>query len=198
MLAAFLPAAALAQAGAERAPPGTGGQPGGQAERQAERRAPPDLPALMKALKEAASPEDAERLAREIQTQWARSGSATADLLYQRSGQAVEDGDLDTAGALLEKLTQIAPRFADGWHQRATVAAEKQDYDQAILALRQTLALQPDHFIALAKLGGILEEFGDKPHALEAFRKALELNPHLEGLPDHMRELERDVEGRGI
>jgi hypothetical protein len=58
--------------------------------------------------------------------------------------------------------------------------------------------LQPRHFVALASLGAILEEFDNKPQALAAYRKALALNPYLDGIPDRIRALSREVEGQGI
>ena len=97
-----------------------------------------------------------------------------------------------------QKLTQIAPSFAEAWHRRATLATQKDDYDDALTSLRQTLALQPKNFAALAELGSILEEYNDKPHALEAYRKAKALDPFIDGMDDRIRDLTKTVEGQGI
>ena len=82
--------------------------------------------------------------------------------LLKRIDQAIEAHDEETARTIAEKLTEIAPDFAEGWHRRATLAAEKDDFQDAIDSLRRVLALQPKHFIAMAELGQILEEFDDK------------------------------------
>ena len=68
----------------------------------------------------------------------------------------------------------------------------------AIDSLRRVLALQPKHFIAMAELGQILEEFDDKNRALDAYRKAKELDPFIDGLDDRIRQLSKEVEGQGI
>jgi len=112
--------------------------------------------------------------------------------------QAIEAHDMETAREIATKLTEIAPDFAEGWHRRATLAAEKDDFPDAIEALRKVLALQPKHFIAMAELGQILEEFDDKTRALEAYRKAKELDPFIDGLDDRIRQLSKEVEGQGI
>jgi Flp pilus assembly protein TadD len=64
--------------------------------------------------------------------------------------------------------------------------------------IQQVLRLEPRHFGALSGLGMILEEVGDDKHALAAFRRALEINPHLQRVPDQVKSLSEKVEGRDI
>jgi len=153
---------------------------------------------LLEKLAIAESEREARRLEGQLQRLWSRSGSATADLLFRRSAEALEEDETDIARQLLEKLTEIAPEFAEGWHQRAALEVQTSNFEGAVIALRHTLALQPKHFGALAELGSILEDFGEEERALTAYRSALEINPHIDGLTDHVRELERAVEGQGI
>jgi tetratricopeptide (TPR) repeat protein len=153
---------------------------------------------LLERLAKAESQREARNIERQLQDLWSHSGSATADLLLERSEKALEADDVDSAREILEKLTDIAPRFAEAWYQRAALAARMDDYEEAVTALRQVLALQPKHFVAMAELATILEDFGDKEHALAAYRQAFELNPFIEGVDDRIKELSRDVEGQGI
>jgi hypothetical protein len=44
----------------------------------------------------------------------------------------------------------------------------------------------------------IMQELGDDKRALDAFRKALAINPHLEKVPDLVKTLSEKVEGRDI
>jgi len=44
----------------------------------------------------------------------------------------------------------------------------------------------------------IMQEVGDDKRALDAFRKALAVNPYLEKLPDLVKSLTEKVEGRDI
>lgn len=158
----------------------------------------PRADVLLKALQNAGTPAAARAIEDQLDKLWSQSGSPSADLLLERALAAAGDKDYDTATAILVKLTQAAPNFAEGWHQRAEVAALREDFSDAMLSLQRTLALQPGQFFALASLGSILEEFGEKARALEAYRKALQLNPYLEGIPDRVRLLSREIEGQGI
>ena len=175
--------------------------PDGKQQRQTGRptpRAPETDDQLLARLAKAPDRRAARAIERELRARWSHSESPSADLLLKRVDQAIEAHDNETARQIVEKLTQIAPDFAEGWHRRATLAAEKDDFPDAIDALRRVLALQPKHFIAMAELGQILEEFDDKNRALEAYRKAKELDPFIDGLDDRIRQLSKEVEGQGI
>src|SRR5262245_62122278 len=162
-------------------PPSPDGKQGRQTGRPTPR--PPETDEqLLGRLAKAPDRRAARTIERELRARWAHSESPSADLLLKRIDQAIEAHDMDTARDIASKLTEIAPDFAEGWHRRATLAAEKDDFPDAIEALRKVLALQPKHFIALAELGQILEEFDDKTRALDAYRKAKEIDPFIEGL----------------
>jgi hypothetical protein len=60
------------------------------------------------------------------------------------------------------------------------------------------LAREPRHFGALTGLGVIMQEFNEDKLALEAFRRALAVNPHLQKVPDFVKTLTEKVEGRDI
>lgn len=182
-------------------------QPGAQApspdgkQRQTGRptpRAPETDDQLLARLAKAPDRRAARAIERELRARWSHSESPSADLLLKRVDQAIEAHDMDTARTIAQKLTEIAPDFAEAWHRRATLAAQKEDFDDAIGSLQRVLALQPKHFIALAELGQILEEFDDKNRALDAYRKAKELDPFIDGIEDRIRELTKEVEGQGI
>jgi hypothetical protein len=44
----------------------------------------------------------------------------------------------------------------------------------------------------------MLQELGDNKDALDAYRKALAVDPHLENVPDVVKTLTEKVEGRPI
>jgi hypothetical protein len=165
-------------------------------------RPPPKAPEtdeqLLTKLAKAPDQRGARAIERELKARWAHSESPSASLLLKRADQAMEAHDFDTAREIAQKLTTIAPNFAEAWHRRATLAAQKDDYEDALTSLRHTLALQPKNFTALAELGSMLEEYNDKPHALDAYRQAKAINPFIDGVEDRIRELTKTVEGQGI
>ena len=186
--------------GAQGLPGGLGGPPQAQAPRPG--RPPPKPPEtdeqLLAKLAKAPDQRAARPIERELKARWAHTGSPSADLLLKRVDQAMEAHDFDTARTIAQKLTTIAPTFAEAWHRRATLATQKDDYEDAINSLRRTLALQPKNFMALAELGSILEEYKDKPHALDAYRQAKAIDPYIDGIEDRIKELTKAVEGQGI
>ena len=177
-------------------------QPQAQAPRAGAGRPPPKPPEtddqLLAKLAKAPDNQTARPIERELKARWAHTGSPSADLLLKRVDQAIEAHDFDTAREIANKLTVIAPNFAEAWHRRATLSTQKDDYEDAITSLRRTLALQPKNFVALAELGSILEEYNDKPHALDAYRQAKTIDPRIDGIDDRIKELAKAVEGQGI
>jgi tetratricopeptide (TPR) repeat protein len=99
---------------------------------------------------------------------------------------------------LLDKVVKLKPEYVEGWNRRATIYYLQNEYAKSLGDIRDVLAREPRHFGALAGLGMIMQELGDDKPALDAFRKALEINPHLEKLPDMVKSLTEKVEGRPI
>lgn len=129
---------------------------------------------------------------------WQQSGSDSMDLLLRRALEAVESEQLEVALLHLNDLVRLAPDFAEGWNQRATVHFLRGNYGQAVADIERVLALEPRHFGALAGLGIILDRTGNKEGALRMFRRVLELNPHMEGARDGVERLAPEVDGREL
>ncbi len=60
------------------------------------------------------------------------------------------------------------------------------------------LALNPRHFGAMAGFGMILEELDRKDQALEVYRQALAIHPHLAGVMDSVKRLEEEAAGQEL
>jgi tetratricopeptide (TPR) repeat protein len=156
------------------------------------------LTTLYDQLKQAPSEEAAELVSKAIERVWRQSGSDTADLLMERAGIAIQAKNLDLALGILSSLVEIAPEYAEGWNQLATVYFLQEDYERAMRGLRHVLALEPQHYKAIEGLSLILREIGDKQGALRATRRALGVYPRLKSAQQAQEELMRDVEGQGI
>ncbi|MEM9123871.1 MAG: tetratricopeptide repeat protein [Pseudomonadota bacterium] len=149
-------------------------------------------------LREAAGPLEARAIEALIWEVWTEGPSDTAALLFGRAEAAVADDKQDLAIDLLDGLIRLAPGFAEAWHTRATVHYMRGDFDAAIADIGVTLNLEPRHFGALQGLGAIFHQIGEEKQALEAYEKALTLNPHLDGVAEAIRLLEVKVRGRRI
>jgi tetratricopeptide (TPR) repeat protein len=153
---------------------------------------------LFQALKAAPDDETARLVEGRIWALWLASGSDTADLLMGRARTAIEQNDTDLAIQLLDAIIELKPDYVEAWNRRATLYFEKHDYGRAMSDIAQVLAREPRHFGALTGLGMILEDIGDDKRALEAFRRALEVDPRLERVPELVKTLTEKVEGRNI
>ena len=159
---------------------------------------PRDLNFLFEALKAAPDEDTAKQVEGRIWALWVASGSDTANLLMSRVKTATDAKDLDLAIKLLDSLVEIKPDYVEAWNRRATIHYMKKDYVRSMQDIRQVLAREPRHFGAISGLGMILQEFGDEKHALEAFRRALAIHPHLKNIPEQVKILSEKVEGRDI
>ena len=99
---------------------------------------------------------------------------------------------------LLDATIKLRPDYVEAWNRRATLYYLRNDYGRSLADIQQVLVREPRHFGALAGLGMIMQDLGDDKRALEAFRKALAVNPHLDKVPDLVKTLTEKVEGRDI
>jgi tetratricopeptide (TPR) repeat protein len=157
-----------------------------------------DIEFLFGALKAAPDAASAKAVENRIMALWVASGSDTADLLMSRVKTAMDGQDLDLAIKLLDAIIELQPNYAEAWNRRATVYFLKKEYGQSLTDIRQVLAREPRHFGAIAGLGMIMQELGEEKRALEAFRRALDLHPHLQKIPDLIKGLTDKVDGRDI
>lgn len=133
-----------------------------------------------------------------LRVEWARSGSHAMDLLLERAHESTESGDLAAALDHATALTDHAPQFAEGWNALAVVYFQTGAYGPAMGALERTLALNPDHYDALAGLGTILRETGDNEGALKAYLASASIHPHRPEISAVIEELETLLAGTTI
>lgn len=138
------------------------------------------------------------RIEQEIWTEWSKSGSPAMDLLLKRGRDAMQAGDLPVAIEHLTALVDHAPDFAEGWNARATAYFQAGMLGPSVADIARTLELNPRHFGALSGFGMILEATGQDSEALEVFRAALAIHPHLEGVLDAVKRLEAKTAGQDL
>jgi tetratricopeptide (TPR) repeat protein len=92
------------------------------------------------------------------------------------------------------RLIEHAAWFAEAWNQRAIANYCTERYEESIRDCQQALELNPYHFGAAAGMGQCYLKLGGQSLALEAFRRALRINPNLEGVRANVVYLERVLE----
>jgi tetratricopeptide (TPR) repeat protein len=153
---------------------------------------------LFGALKAAPDEASARHVEARIWAVWMQTPSDTAALLMTRAKAAMDAKNIDVALKLLDSVVKLRPDYVEAWNRRATLHYLKSDYRHSLEDIQQVLIREPRHFGALAGLGMIMQDIGDDKRALEAFRKALAVNPHLEKVPELVKSLTEKVEGRDI
>ncbi|MGH6736038.1 MAG: tetratricopeptide repeat protein [Methyloceanibacter sp.] len=141
---------------------------------------------------------DAEPIMKAIEELWTVSGSDTVDLLMSRATQFASEADLELSLAVLDAVVDIAPEEAEAWYLRAKVNVLAGKPERALADLRRALNLDPKHYRAISDLGIVLEQLGAKKEALEAYRRALAVNPFMEDARQGVEALAREVEGQDI
>lgn len=118
---------------------------------------------------------------------WRESGDSEIDALMQRGIAAMRERRLHSAVDIFNQVVKMAPEFAEGWNKRATVYFFLREYEKSAADVRATLLLEPRHFGATAGLGLIFLSLEHYQGALEAFERALDINPHLIGPKQQIR-----------
>ena len=153
---------------------------------------------LFDALYATTDPEEASRLTGMIWLIWNHSEDPETDRLMSEGRAAMEKLDFDTAKARFDAVIERAPKFAEGWNKRATLYYVIGNYRASIKDIDEVLILEPRHFGALAGLGMNHEALGDDRRALDAWRRALKVNPYLQDVQERVKALETSLGNKPI
>ncbi len=97
------------------------------------------------------------------------------------------------AARLATGLIHDSPWIAEAWCQRGMAHYHLGQYDAAIRDCHQALEINPYHFTAAAGMGQCYLLQDNPVAALEAFRRALRLNPGLEEVRAQVVKLQRSL-----
>lgn len=129
---------------------------------------------------------------------WFRHNDSDQCEELQRLAQLIAAKEYRKALTGLNRLLKKAPHFAEAYNQRAILYWQKQDYDRALADCAKVLELNPYHFGAQAGLAQCLLALHRPIEALAAFRKALKINPNLNGIEESIQELEQLIKEEGL
>jgi tetratricopeptide (TPR) repeat protein len=97
-------------------------------------------------------------------------------------------------GRLVEKATKLVtsvPGIPHLYYLRGSAYFAQECYQEAIRDHHMALELNPYHFLAAAGMGYALVKQKVLPAALEAFRRALKINPNLEAVRVEINRIRR-------
>jgi tetratricopeptide (TPR) repeat protein len=158
----------------------------------------PRLDKLFQQLKTAANTEQSQPVEEQIWEIWMQSGDQNIDALMAIGVASMNDGNYDQALRAFGRVVDLAPRFAEGWNKRATVLYLMGHYEDSIKDIDKTLALEPRHFGALSGLGLCDAQLDKQKEALDAFERALAINPNMPGIKLNAEEMKKQLGNKSI
>ena len=122
---------------------------------------------------------------------WFRSGTPQANHELARGAQAIERREFEHAITHFTRAIEINPEFAEPYNQRAIANYLRERYEESIPDCERAVERMPCHFGALSGMGHCYAHLGKRREAVEAYERALEVNPHLDCIRqtiEHLKE----------
>lgn len=132
---------------------------------------------LLKALK---NPDEKIRnwATQELWKHWFGQKGAYGLQLLQQSQALMEAGKLEQAEALLTEVIEAQPDFAEAWNRRAVLYYLNGQYQRALADCEMVVKINSVHFGALHGIGLCHIALGSYSAAIQALRRALEIQPY--------------------
>ena len=137
------------------------------------------LDGLFAVLKTTKNQDEGDAIVADIWKIWLQSGSTDMDARMEHATRLMGHGLLQPALGVLDEIIAAAPKWAEAWNKRATIFFLLGEHERSLADIERVLALEPRHFGALAGIGMIRSQKGELREALNAYRRALAVNPFL-------------------
>ncbi|MCY4401914.1 MAG: tetratricopeptide repeat protein [Candidatus Poribacteria bacterium] len=121
---------------------------------------------------------------------WSRSGDESVDEMLIVGKKYLADENLLEAVKQFSSVIEASPDFAEGYNQRAIVYYVMERWNNALEDCLQAIELNPHHFGAFAGMGHVYLRLGQIDKAVDAYRKALKINPNLVSIANTLRQLQ--------
>lgn len=128
-----------------------------------------------------------------IRDLWQRVGSREQRLTLRNIVRLNNARRYDEAIELATELIHESPWIAEAWCQRGTAHYQLSQYEASVRNCHQALEINPYHFTAAVGMGQCYLMQENPMAALEAFRRALRLNPGLEEVRAQVIQLQRSM-----
>ena len=121
---------------------------------------------------------------------WSRSGDAETDRMLAGGVQQMASGKFREAIQAFGRVIQRKPGFAEGWNKRATAYYLAGEFQKSLADCAEVIKRNPQHFGALSGYGQIYFQLEDYEKSLEFFRRALAVNPNMDGVEINIQRIE--------
>ena len=128
-----------------------------------------------------------------IRELWCRVGTRQQQEMLREVADLNDQRQHSEAARLATELIHSSPWIAEAWCQRGTANYHLGQYDAAIRDCHQALEINPYHFTAAAGMGQCYMLQENPVAALEAFRRALRLNPGMDEVRAQIVRLQRSL-----
>lgn len=128
---------------------------------------------------------------------WSRSGDKGIDAMFERGLRQMQSSQFDDALKTFDAIVKRKPDFAEGWNKRATLYFLMGENEKSLKDCDEVLKRNKNHFGALSGAGQIHLQMGNPERALEFFRRAVDVNPNLDGPATMIPLLEQHLRDKG-
>lgn len=119
-----------------------------------------------------------QRATAELWKKWFKQKGEIGLEILRRIQSLCEIGESKKAEEILTETLEVQPDFAEAWNRRAILYYTQGKYEQSKEDCEQVVNLNPNHFGAWHGLGLCNAAMGNYLEAIQAFRKALEIQPY--------------------
>jgi tetratricopeptide (TPR) repeat protein len=112
---------------------------------------------------------------------WFHQAGKDAYRRLEQAHAAMEKKEYQRALALLDRMIDQYPTYAEAWNRRGALYFELGDFEKSLADSERALALNPNHYGAMQGIGVCRLQLGDVAEACRYLRAALKLLPHDDG-----------------
>src|SRR4029078_11116669 len=125
-----------------------------------------------------------------------RCGDAATDALYHQGIHQMQTANLDDALTTFTEIIRRRPQFAEAWNKGARSLYMVGEHRKSLRDCDEAYKRNPNHFGALSGMAQIHVILGQPEHALEAYEKAVKINPNVPDAEENLRGLREAVAER--
>lgn len=152
----------------------------------------PSLSGLFLALHSTEDNRTAARITQEIWRAWLTVDDEAIANQLTAGAAHMANQRYEEALASFDAVIDARPDISEGWNKRATLNFLMGRFDESTADIAETLRLEPRHFGAVSGQGYIFLRQDNPGQALQWFKRALALNPHLTVIQAMVIQLEGD------